>query len=196
MEGDIVESKNISLKDIPQETVGQVPGKGQPQIVSPAKPVVADNVPAAKEAVVTPPVVDKQALAAQQAAEKQATADKQAAAKQAAADKQAAAKQAAQPPTMSKTAQPSTPAKSMKYVKIDKDGKFMILLDPVKHEYFIQTGAFKKQEVAEKLAKTYQNVVPCMAVIVFDEDLYKVRFGPFKSSAEYNECVNKILENK
>jgi outer membrane protein OmpA-like peptidoglycan-associated protein/tetratricopeptide (TPR) repeat protein len=126
---------------------------------------------------IVPPALDKQELAASKAA----------------ADKQARAEQQA---TERKTSFTSTPAKLLKYIKIDRDGKFFVLLDPVKHEYFVQTGAFKKKENAENLVKAHQNLIPYTAVVFFDEGFFKVRFGPFKSSAEYTKCVNIILENK
>ena len=158
-----------------------------------AKQAAADKLAVAvQQAASAKAAADKQALAAQQAASTKATATKQSA-----ADKQsAAAQQAAQQPEGSKTSQPTTSAKGMKYVKIDKNGKFIVLLDTTNHEYFVQTAAFKKQGVAEKQVESYQNIIPFNAHVYFDEGYYKIRFGPFKSSDEYTKCVNKILENK
>ncbi|MEI7420848.1 MAG: OmpA family protein [Prolixibacteraceae bacterium] len=173
-----------------------------------AKQAAADKQAAlaAQQAAAKQAAADKQAaLAAQQAADKQALAAQQAAAKQAAADQQgalaaqqAADKQAlaAQQAAASKTSQPATPAKKMKYVKIDKDGKYILLQDPATQEFFVQIGAVKKKEMAEKLAKAYQNIIPDEAGIYFDDGFFKVRYGPFKSSSEYAKYVDILVQNK
>ena len=84
----------------------------------------------------------------------------------------------------------------MKYVKIDKDGKYILLQDPATQEFFVQIGAVKKKEMAEKLAKAYQNIIPDEAGIYFDDGFFKVRYGPFKSSSEYAKYVDILVQNK
>ena len=51
-------------------------------------------------------------------------------------------------------------------------------------------------EMAEKLAKAYQNIIPDEAGLYFDDGFFKVRYGPFKSSSEYAKYVDILVQNK
>ena len=152
------------------------------------KSTLPDTISAMKVAIVAPTEADKLAAADRKvAADQKAAADRQTEINNLAElDKRAAISAA-------KTAAVS-PSNLMKYVKIDLAGRLFIMLDPVKHEYYVQTGAFKKKEYAENLATSYENRIPCSAGVVFDEGYYKVRFGPFKSSSDYTKCVDILLE--
>jgi len=50
--------------------------------------------------------------------------------------------------------------------------------------------------MAEKLAKSYQSLIPDVAGIYFDDGFFKVRYGPFKSSTEYSKYLDILLQNK
>ncbi len=64
----------------------------------------------------------------------------------------------------------------------------------LKKHYFVQIGAFLSPKNATDLIKNITNLVPYPVSIVYRDKFYKVRYGPFETQQEMNDCIRLIVE--
>ncbi len=74
-------------------------------------------------------------------------------------------------------------------IKIAKSEKYL-----QKH-YFVQVGAFAIPKNATRMKKNIAPLVAYAVEIVFRDQLYKVRFGPFETQVELNNCIRQVVQS-
>ncbi|MCE1199282.1 MAG: SPOR domain-containing protein, partial [Marinilabiliales bacterium] len=60
--------------------------------------------------------------------------------------------------------------------------------------YYVQVGAFINPKNAARLIKKISQEIPFPVSSVYRDQYYKVRFGPFATQKEMQECVRRIVE--
>ncbi len=63
----------------------------------------------------------------------------------------------------------------------------------LKRQYFVQIGAFLNPKNSTRLIKTVSKLIQYPAGIVYREEFYKVRFGPFLTQEELNDCIRLVV---
>lgn len=66
-------------------------------------------------------------------------------------------------------------------------------IETKKYVYKIQVGAFKKAENADKLKKEIGSLFNVIVFVKYEGGLYKVRVGEFKTRAEAEGFLNKLI---
>jgi cell division protein FtsN len=61
--------------------------------------------------------------------------------------------------------------------------------------YFVQVGAFAIPKNATRMKKNIAPLVEYAVEIVFRDQLYKVRFGPFETQVELNNCIRQVVQS-
>jgi cell division protein FtsN len=61
--------------------------------------------------------------------------------------------------------------------------------------YFVQVGAFAIPKNAIRMKKNIAPLVAYAVEIVFRDQLYKVRFGPFETQVELNNCIRQVVQS-
>jgi cell division protein FtsN len=65
----------------------------------------------------------------------------------------------------------------------------------LKRHYYIQVGAFINPKNATSLIKKITKMLPYSVGIVYRDQFYKVRYGPFETQDELNDCIRLIVNN-
>jgi len=60
--------------------------------------------------------------------------------------------------------------------------------------YYVQISAFIDPKNSTGLIKSISNLLPYTLGIVYREHFYKVRYGPFHTLEEVNECIRRIVQ--
>ena len=61
--------------------------------------------------------------------------------------------------------------------------------------YFIQVGAFKKQQNAAQLSVKLGGITACQVGVIMENGFYKVRFGGFTTKSALNTCRDVIIKS-
>ena len=85
-----------------------------------------------------------------------------------------------------------TAQKSTKEIVVTPAGDFKAD-DILKRQYFVQIGAFINPKNSTRLIKTVSKLIPYSVGIVYREEFYKVRFGPFLTQEELNDCIRLVV---
>jgi cell division protein FtsN len=64
----------------------------------------------------------------------------------------------------------------------------------LKKHYYVQIAAFSNQKNATRLIKRITRMIPYSVGIVYREQYYKVRYGPFETQEELNDCIRLIVK--
>ncbi len=62
----------------------------------------------------------------------------------------------------------------------------------LKRHYFIQIGSFNNPRYATTLIKDITQLISYTVGIVYRDQKYKVRYGPFETQEELNDCIAKV----
>jgi cell division protein FtsN len=64
----------------------------------------------------------------------------------------------------------------------------------LKRHYYVQIGAFIVPKNATSLIKKISHLLPYSVGIVYRDQFYKVRYGPFETQDELNDCIRLIVK--
>jgi cell division protein FtsN len=64
----------------------------------------------------------------------------------------------------------------------------------LKRHYYVQIGAFIVPKNATSLIKRISHLLPYSVGIVYRNQFYKVRYGPFETQDELNDCIRLIVK--
>jgi len=65
----------------------------------------------------------------------------------------------------------------------------------LKQYYFVQVAAFKYPRYATRMIRNLSRMINNTVGIVYRDAYYKVRYGPFETVPELNECLEKIVSS-
>ncbi len=64
----------------------------------------------------------------------------------------------------------------------------------LKKHYFVQIGAFIDTKNATRLYKSINKLIPYPLGIVYRDQFYKVRYGPFETQGELENCIRLVVK--
>ena len=64
----------------------------------------------------------------------------------------------------------------------------------LKRHYFVQIGAFINPKNATRVIKNITHLVSYPVGVVYRDQYYKVRYGPFETQEELNDCIRQVVK--